>query len=96
MFERAIAAMALATAGAGMATTADAGSATTTAVPKTPSAVQNGPYGQWYTTQDNCTYSRTQAPGYPPQWYLVLNPHHLGKPDAHAGCPTRIEGTITG
>lgn len=46
--------------------------------------------GQLYTTPDMCTYSRAQAPGYAVQWYLVLNPHHIGMPNAHPGCPTRI------
>lgn len=96
MLERTIAAMALATAGVGMPATADAGSAAASSMAKSPSTVENSPFGQWHTTQDNCTYSRTQAPGHPPQWYLVLNPHHLGKPDAHAGCPTRIQGPISG
>ncbi|MFZ5961624.1 hypothetical protein ACOXXX_01620 [Thalassococcus sp. BH17M4-6] len=42
--------------------------------------------GEYYTTPDNCTYRRTQAPGYPAQWYLVQNPHHIGRPTAHRGC----------
>lgn len=42
--------------------------------------------GQWKVTADGCTYSRAQAPGYPPSWYLVLNPHHVGMPTAHRGC----------
>ncbi|UMA66249.1 hypothetical protein LVO79_07350 [Roseivivax marinus] len=43
--------------------------------------------GQWFTTPDRCTYSRTQAPGYRVRWILVLNPHHVGTPPAHRGCP---------
>lgn len=46
--------------------------------------VQTG--SQWITTPDGCSYSRTQAPGYPVQWILILNPHHIGKPNAHARC----------
>ncbi|WP_146588894.1 hypothetical protein [Puniceibacterium confluentis] len=42
--------------------------------------------GDYYTTADNCTYRRTQAPGYPAGWILVLNPFHVGKPSAHRGC----------
>ncbi|EAQ03696.1 hypothetical protein OB2597_10651 [Pseudooceanicola batsensis HTCC2597] len=41
---------------------------------------------QWITTPDGCSYSRTQAPGYPVQWVLILNPHHIGQPDAHKRC----------
>jgi hypothetical protein len=43
--------------------------------------------GDYLTTEDNCTYRRTQAPGYPPMWILVLNPHHIGAPPAHRRCP---------
>ncbi|MFY0311940.1 hypothetical protein ACFMBG_18830 [Leisingera sp. D0M16] len=43
-----------------------------------------------WTSPDGCTYSRTQAPGREPVWYLVLNPHHAGKPNAHGGCPIRV------
>lgn len=43
--------------------------------------------GEFYTTPDNCTYRRTQAPGYAPSWILIVNPYHLGKPNAHRGCP---------
>ena len=46
--------------------------------------VQTG--SQWITTPNGCSYSRTQAPGYPVQWILILNPHHIGQPDAHMGC----------
>ncbi len=42
--------------------------------------------GSYMTTPDGCTYRRTQAPGYPPRWILVLNPHHLGKPDSPRRC----------
>ena len=43
--------------------------------------------GQWYTTPDGCSYSRAQAPGYPPSWHLILNPHHIGMPGAKKSCP---------
>lgn len=42
--------------------------------------------GQWYTAPNGCSYSRAQAPGYPPSWHLILNPHHIGQKAAHAGC----------
>ena len=44
-----------------------------------------GPQGDYMTTPDGCTYRRTQAPGYPPRWILVTNPHHLGRLGAR-GC----------
>ena len=47
---------------------------------------------QWITTPDGCSYSRTQAPGYPVQWILILNPHHIGQPDAHIGCAPVLGG----
>ena len=55
------------------------------------SFVQEGRYaerpsGQHWTSSAGCTYSRTQAPDAAPVWYLVLNPHHVGMPNAHAGC----------
>ncbi len=46
--------------------------------------------GQWYTTPDGCSYSRAQAPGYPPSWHLIANPHHIGQPAAGAHCPTML------
>lgn len=46
--------------------------------------------GQWFTTTDNCSYSRAQAPGYSPTWHLILNPHHIGMPNAHSGCPVHL------
>ena len=46
--------------------------------------------GQWYTAPDGCTYSRAQAPGYPPSWHLILNPHHIGQKPAHAGCAAML------
>ena len=41
---------------------------------------------QWITTPQACSYCRTQAPGYPVQWVLIMNPHHIGQPNAHARC----------
>ncbi|MFD1344263.1 hypothetical protein [Litorisediminicola beolgyonensis] len=46
--------------------------------------------GQWFTTQDGCTYSRTKAPGYPTRWVLILNPHHVGQKPAHRGCKVML------
>ena len=43
--------------------------------------------GDYVTTPDNCTYRRTKAPGYPEMWILVLNPHHIGRPNSPARCP---------
>ncbi|KUF11666.1 hypothetical protein [Pseudoponticoccus marisrubri] len=40
----------------------------------------------YMTTADGCTYRRTQAPGYPPRWILVQNPHHLGIPPSRGHC----------
>lgn len=39
----------------------------------------SGPQGDYMTTKDGCTYRRTQAPGQPVRWIIVLNPHHVGK-----------------
>lgn len=46
--------------------------------------------GQWYTTPAKCSYSRAQAPGYPVHWVLIINPHHIGQPNAHRKCPPRL------
>ncbi|WP_050929617.1 hypothetical protein [Aestuariivita boseongensis] len=46
--------------------------------------------GQWYTAPNGCSYSRAQAPGYPPTWHLILNPHHIGGKPAHAGCAAML------
>lgn len=43
--------------------------------------------GNYMTTADGCTYRRTQAPGYAPNWILVLNPHHIGRPNSPRHCP---------
>lgn len=47
---------------------------------------------QWITTPDGCSYSRAQAPGYPVQWILILNPHHIGQPNAHMKCKPVLGG----
>ena len=52
-------------------------------------SVRGGNTRHW-TSPEGCTYSWTQAPGQEPVWYLVLNPHHTGKPAAHGGCPIRV------
>lgn len=43
--------------------------------------------GRYFTTPDDCTYAKTQAPGYAPMWILILNPYHVGRPNAHRNCP---------
>jgi len=48
--------------------------------------------GQWYTTPAGCSYPRAQAPGYPPTWHLIINPHHIGQPTAKASCPAMLNG----
>lgn len=69
----------------------DASAAGPSPTPMVPATVQT--HGsQWITTQDGCSYSRTQAPGYPVQWILILNPHHIGKPDAHLKCAPVLGG----
>ena len=52
----------------------------------TSAAPASGFQGEFYTTPDNCTYRRIQAPGYAARWILIVNPHHIGKPAAHRGC----------
>lgn len=44
------------------------------------------PQGDYMTTAEGCTYRRTQAPGYPPRWILVLNPRHIGLPNSPRSC----------
>ncbi|MEC9312278.1 MAG: hypothetical protein VYA97_10965 [Pseudomonadota bacterium] len=69
----------------------DAQAAGTYRTPAVPAAAQQ--HGsQWITTADGCSYSRTQAPGYPVQWVLILNPHHIGQPNAHAKCAPVLGG----
>lgn len=40
-----------------------------------------GYQGQWFTTSNGCSYSRAGG-----GWFLILNPHHIGQPNAHTGC----------
>ncbi|MDU8912122.1 hypothetical protein [Aestuariicoccus sp. MJ-SS9] len=47
-----------------------------------PSALER----DYYTTPQNCTYRRTKALGYPEMWILVLNPHHIGRPNSPTSC----------
>lgn len=42
--------------------------------------------GQWFTTQDGCSYSRANPPGGRSTWHLIQNPFPLGQPNAHSGC----------
>jgi len=42
--------------------------------------------GNYMTLANGCTYRKTQAPGYPPRWILVVNPHHMGRKVARAKC----------
>ncbi|WP_152615700.1 hypothetical protein [Leisingera sp. ANG-M1] len=53
-------------------------------------SVTRGGNAVHWITPNGCTYSRTQAPGYAPVWYLVQNPHHVGMPNAHRGCPNAV------
>ncbi|WP_407494455.1 hypothetical protein [Pseudooceanicola sp. MF1-13] len=69
----------------------DATAAGTYQPPRVPANVQ-ATGTQWITTQDGCSYSRTQAPGYPVQWVLILNPHHIGQPDSHDKCAPVLGG----
>ncbi len=48
------------------------------------------PQGDYMTTNEGCTYRRTQAPGYPPRWILVLNPRHIGLPASPRSCKGMI------
>ncbi|KPD10964.1 hypothetical protein AN476_18390 [Phaeobacter sp. 11ANDIMAR09] len=45
-----------------------------------------------WTTANGCTYSRTHDAGGRVVWYLVQNPHHVGQPNAHAGCAISVVG----
>ena len=46
--------------------------------------------GQWFTTADGCSYTRTQAPGYAVSWILIQNPHHINKPDVADHCANML------
>lgn len=50
---------------------------------------RSGHSAHW-TSPNGCTYSRTQAPGRAPVWYLVQNPHHVGMPNAHRDCAITV------
>lgn len=67
---------------------------TTTAIAQNGNSSQLRPpasyTGQWYTAPNGCSYSRAQAPGYPPSWHLILNPHHIGKASAKTRCPVML------
>jgi hypothetical protein len=45
-----------------------------------------------WTASNGCTYSRTHDAGGRVVWYLVQNPHHVGQPNAHAGCAITVVG----
>lgn len=47
--------------------------------------------GDYMTTADGCTYRRTQAPGYGVHWIVVLNPHHIGRPNSPRHCRAIVE-----
>lgn len=40
----------------------------------------------YMTTPQGCSYRRTQAPGYPARWILIVNPQRLGLPKRPRGC----------
>lgn len=44
------------------------------------------PRGDYMTTAKGCTYRKTQAPGHPPRWILVVNPQRLDLPKPPKGC----------
>lgn len=44
------------------------------------------PNGDYKTMANGCTYRRTQAPGYPVRWILVVNPSRIGLPAAPGRC----------
>ncbi len=72
-------------------TTLTAGSALAFGAQRTPQIpVASNQGSQWMTTANGCSYSRTQAPGYGVVWVLILNPHHIGQPNAHRGCAPTI------
>lgn len=55
-------------------------------IPRPPESYQ----GQWYVTPQGCSYSRAKAPGYRTTWHLIINPHHIGQPNARRGCPAML------
>lgn len=42
--------------------------------------------GNYMTTAQGCSYRKTQAPGYPPRWILIVNPERLGLPKPSGPC----------
>ncbi|WP_136443626.1 hypothetical protein [Pacificoceanicola onchidii] len=44
------------------------------------------PRGEYRTMSNGCVYRKTQAPGYPPRWILVINPQRLGMPKPRGRC----------
>lgn len=44
------------------------------------------PRNDYMTTAKGCTYRKTQAPGYPPRWILVINPQRMGMPKPQGRC----------
>lgn len=43
-----------------------------------------------YISPNGCAYRRTQAPGSPPLYILIQNPHHLGLPNNTGTCATTL------
>ncbi|MBY6115767.1 hypothetical protein KUW09_18320 [Mameliella alba] len=48
------------------------------------------PQGDYMTTPEGCTYRRTQAPGQPVRWIIVVNPHHVGKTLSPRNCKAML------
>ncbi|MFW2587308.1 hypothetical protein [Sagittula sp. SSi028] len=74
----------------GASLTATDGAPTLFDLPSVPGMVQAQAVtnqAEFMTTPEGCTYRRTQAPGYPPRWILIVNPHHIGKAPATMKCP---------
>lgn len=49
-----------------------------------------GSQGDYMTTPKGCTYRRTQAPGHPPRWIIVQNPHHIGRASSPSHCKAML------
>jgi len=49
--------------------------------------------GQWRTLANGCSYSRAQAPGYAPSWYLIVNPQTIGLPARPKNCKPMFSGS---
>ncbi|MCV2893740.1 hypothetical protein [Lentibacter sp. XHP0401] len=64
--------------------------ASTTTVTEAQTRPSAGYQGQWFTSSDGCSYSRTQAPGYPVSWVLIQNPHHINKPEVKDHCANML------